>query len=57
MQVFTLDENMPPCLRERVKKRGAEHVVPANRAFGIRIVDVASNSSRVVLTLPVRRRS
>ena len=44
-------------MRERVKKWGAEHLVPANRAFGIRIAEVVPDSSRVVLRLPPRRRN
>ncbi len=57
MQPLALIERAPGCMRERVKKWGAEHLVPVNRAFGIRIVDIAPDSSRVVLRLLARRRN
>lgn len=60
MQVATalaLLERHAPRFAPRLKKWFVEHVVPMNQAIGLRIDEVADDSSRVVLRLPPRRRN
>lgn len=55
--LLTLLERHAPALAPYIKKWFVEYLVPANRALGIRIHEVAPDSSRVVLSLPRRRRN
>lgn len=55
--LLTALERHAPALAPRLKKWFVEYLVPANRALGIRIDEVAPDSSRVVLSLPRRRRN
>jgi uncharacterized protein (TIGR00369 family) len=50
-------ERRSPKLAQVAKKWFAQYAVPMNRALGLRIEEVASDSSRVVLRLPARRRN
>lgn len=56
-KLLTALERYAPGLAPRIKKWFVEYLVPANRAMGIRIDEVARDSSRVVLSLPRRRRN
>jgi uncharacterized protein (TIGR00369 family) len=55
--LLTMVERTAPALAPRVKRWFVERAVPLNRAIGLRIGEVAPDSSRVVLRLPPRRRN
>jgi len=47
----------PDGIRERAKRWAAAYLVPFNRASGIRVAEIAADSSDVVLTLQHRKRN
>ena len=55
--VLSLLERRAPRLTPRLRRWFVERGVPLNRAIGLRIDHVASDSSRVALRLPARRRN
>jgi len=54
---LTTLERHAPSLAHHAKRWFVEHAVPMNRAIGLRVDEVAPDSSRVALRLPWRRRN
>jgi uncharacterized protein (TIGR00369 family) len=49
--------NRWPRLAQAAKRAVVEHLVPFNRALGIRVAKVAPDSGEVILRLPMKRRN
>jgi uncharacterized protein (TIGR00369 family) len=57
MQALAWINRAPDGIRERAKRWAAAYLVPFNRASGIRVAEIAADSSDVMLTLQHRKRN